>query len=61
MPQKSEFKIISGDGRNLEKELAPLAAKNWRPILITSAGVSVPPQGVGIVVVTIVLEHLPGS
>jgi len=59
MPQKSEFKVVSGQPEKLDTLLAPFAAQNWRPILITSAAANAQ-QGVP-VVVTIVLEHVRGA
>ena len=61
MPPKSEFKVISGPPEGLEKQLAPLAAHNWKPILIASSSAPAPPHGAVLVIVTIILERISGA
>lgn len=55
MPQEAEYKVITGNGPEVQKELNILAVHNWKPILMSSVGTTGP------VAVTIVLEHKLGS
>jgi hypothetical protein len=52
MPPRAEYRVISGAPLKIEQDIAPLAAKGFRPILITSS-----PTNIGIVIV-IVMEHV---
>ncbi len=56
MPQKSEYKVISGKNDvDLSGKLAVDATMGWQPILMTSVAT---PAGI---ITTIVLEHKLGS
>jgi hypothetical protein len=56
MPQRTEYKIITGTAPQLQGELSALATQGWKPILMSST-----PTQSGVVAVTIVLEHVLGS
>jgi hypothetical protein len=54
--QTSEYQVIqSNNPAHLQTELVRMATQGWRPILLTSAGVSTG------VVTTVILEHVLGS
>jgi hypothetical protein len=61
MAQKSEFKVLQENNSvKLGAELNGLAAQGWRPILMTTvtlqAGVPA-----GVIMTTVILEHIIGS
>jgi hypothetical protein len=54
MPQKAEYKVVTGWPAKVEELIAPLAAQGFRPILITSI-----PDAKGLFM-AVVLEHVLG-
>ena len=55
MPQKAEYKIVSGTTGEINKELSILGMQGWRPILMNSV---LGPKGI---MVTVIFEHALGS
>jgi hypothetical protein len=56
MPQHAEYKIFTGNTRDVQQQLAVLGMENWKPILLSA----VPTQG-GVVSITVIFEHVMGS
>jgi hypothetical protein len=61
MPQKSEYRVVSGTNETIGQLIAPLAAQGFKPILMTSTGVTVSPQVAQIVMISLVLERVLGT
>ena len=61
MPQKSEYRVITGASDTIGQLIAPITNQGFKPILITSTAVSVPPLPAPMVMITLVLEHVLGN
>jgi hypothetical protein len=55
MPQKSQYKIVTGTTGEITTQFAVLGTEGWRPILMNSV---VTPKGV---MVTVIFEFVIGS
>jgi hypothetical protein len=55
----SEFKLISGIGRDVEAKLTELSHQGWKPILMSTTAVGVGDRGM--LHITMVLELAPGA
>ncbi len=58
-PQKSEYKIITGNFSQIQNELNTLAPQNWKPILMSTNQVQ--GSSPGPVAITVILEHVLGT
>jgi hypothetical protein len=59
---KAEYKVIQGNNANqLSVELNVLGQSGWKPILMTTTHAPVTPTGQGHLVITVILEHVPGT
>jgi hypothetical protein len=61
MPQKSEYRVITGTHETIGQLIAPITAQGFKPILVTSTAVTVPPLTTPMVMITLVLERILGS
>jgi len=55
-PQKSEYKLFTGNVAQVQQGLSVLATQNWRPILMSNTQ-----SPGGPVAITIILEHVLGT
>ena len=61
MPQKSEYRVVSGTNEIIGQLIASSVAQGFKPILITSTAVTVSPQVAQIVMISLVLERVLGA
>jgi hypothetical protein len=61
MPQKTEYRVITGAPDKIGQLILPLTAQGFKPILVTSTAINVPPLPAPMVMITLVLEHITGT
>jgi hypothetical protein len=55
MPQKSEYKLVSGFARTVQDQVTQLALQDWRPIMMSTTST----EGGGLnAVIVVLLEHV---
>jgi hypothetical protein len=55
MPQRTEYKVLTGNPQSIQAELIQYGAKGFRPVLMTAV-----PEATGSYLV-VILEHIIGS